>query len=115
MKPVLYWGVVRGQFWDTYKVIRVTRDSGRQISGVRLDDISAVTLRKSDLVGKYKDADAAEAAVAQVGKIREPYNAEITRLNGLADDQRRQRDAHEKKVFASFEGSLVGEGDNECP
>ena len=106
-KPVLFWGVVRGGLYHDYKVIRVSRDAGHQISGVRVGDIGAVTLRTSDLVGRYESQEAAEGAVAQVGNIRKPYDAEIKRLDRLADDQRHQRDAHEKKTFASFPGSLV--------
>ena len=109
MKPVLFWGVVRSTSYGRldYSVIRVSRDAGHQISGVRVGDIGAVTLRSTHLVGRYKDNESAQAAVKEVGNVRAPYDAEIARLDRLASDQRKQRDAHEKKTFASFPGSLL--------
>ena len=108
MKPVLYWGVVRGGFMsgDDYRVIRVTRDAGHQISGVRAGDIGAVTLRKSDLVGRYESEEAAAGAIKHVGQVRAPYQAELAELSRQERSVREKRDAHERKVFAEYPGSL---------
>ena len=106
-KPVLFWGIIRGSLWsDTYTAIRVTRETVRQISGVRSGEISAVTLNKCGLKGRFRDETSAQEAIKHAGDIRKPYDAEIKRLDILARDQRQQREAHENKVFSEFPGSM---------
>ena len=108
MKPVLYWGIVRGSIMSSqeYRAIRVTRDAGYQISGVRDGDVGAVTLRKFDLVGRYESLEAAQGAIKHAGRVRAPYQAQLEELRKKADSIRKSRDDHEKKVFAEYPGSL---------
>ena len=112
-KPTLFWGVIENTGLERdkpYRLIRITRDSGVQLSGVREGDINSVTIRAWTLKGRFDTEEAARAAVDHVKQKSEPIRARIHKAWEDARAAEAELRATVAKVFETYPGAR-----KQCP
>lgn len=97
-KPTLYFTLVRCWHVGGFKVMRVTTEKRRQLYGSFLDEDMPTHCNPNQTVGRFETAEAAQAKVEGVKRIRERYAPHLKKIRAqemrLEEDQRHDIDAY---------------------
>ncbi|TCS14568.1 hypothetical protein [Caulobacter sp. BK020] len=97
-KPTLHWGILRGIYGSERDVMRVTKQTDRQVSGVRRGDITAITVKSDRVLATFATEELALEAIERERQVREAW--EPRRREATANEVRVHREAREACLAA---------------
>jgi hypothetical protein len=104
MKPTLYFTLVRNWYVGGFKVMRVTTEKTKQLYGSFIDEDMATHCSPRQAVGKFETAEAAQARIDDVQRVRKKYAPAI---KAASDALTKLHHAEQQEIDAAAKGLLV--------